>query len=112
MRAPTDVSDVPPNLGAYTCVDEPADGGLPDGSDPVDASHRCNANESFCLLQVLPASAGGGKIGQCRPYDVGDASAACAFHPTCDCASESHLANCTCDYSVNSVTVICQATTP
>jgi hypothetical protein len=102
----TDASDARPNLGGFACVNEPGDGGIyPDG--PADASHRCEANESFCMIQALPPGAGGGAIGQCRLFDVADAAAACALHPTCACASTSRLANCTCEEFVNTVTVHC-----
>jgi hypothetical protein len=107
--ASADAFDGLPNLGGFGCSDEPGDAGYPsqpDGSAPV--SHRCEANQSYCLIQELPASAGGGALGHCEPYDaVPDASATCGFHPVCGCASPSRLANCTCDLYANSVTIRC-----
>jgi hypothetical protein len=101
-----DASDARPNLGGYPCVNEPGDGGIyPDAS--TDVSHRCEANESFCMIQSLPPGAGGGATGHCQLFDVADAAAACALHPTCACASTSRLANCTCEEFSNTVTVHC-----
>jgi hypothetical protein len=111
LASATDATDALPSLGAYVCPDEPGDGGSQGNSDGavavVDASHRCNANQSFCLIQALPPGAGGGSTGQCLPFDIGDASAACAAHPVCACASASRLANCTCSEVANTVTVRC-----
>jgi hypothetical protein len=101
----TDASDALPNLGGYTCVDEPGDGGYPDAVP--DVAHRCEANQSFCLIQELPPGAGGGAIGHCKFFDVPDAAAACGTHPTCACAAESRLANCTCNEASNTVEVRC-----
>jgi hypothetical protein len=107
--ASADASDAGlPNLGGFSCVDEPGDGGYPSQPDGgAEVAHRCEANQSYCLIQELPPAAGGGAIGHCELFDVPDAAAACGFHPVCGCASPSRLANCTCDQSYNSVTVRC-----